>query len=217
MTEKTSIEARKPEGLPDVLRHYIDGEFVDSIDGDTFEVLDPVTNAPYLTAASGKAADIDRAVAAAKRAFESGEWSQALPRQRSRVLHRIADIMETRGDQLAEMECFDTGLPIKQARGQAARAAENFRFFADLIVAQIDDAYKVPGRQVNYVNRKPIGVAGLITPWNTPFMLESWKLGPALATGTAWCSSPRSSPRSPRPCGRGSSRRPACPPVCSTW
>ena len=97
MTEKTSIEARTPEGLPDVLRHYIDGEFVDSIDGDTFEVLDPVTNEPYLTAASGKAADIDRAVAAAKRAFESGEWSQALPRQRSRVLHAIADIMETRG------------------------------------------------------------------------------------------------------------------------
>ena len=185
MTEKTSIEARKPAGLPDVLRHYIDGEFVDSIDGDTFEVLDPVTNEPYLTAASGKAADIDRAVAAAKRAFESGEWSQALPRQRSRVLHRIADIMETRGDQLAEMECFDTGLPIKQARGQAARAAENFRFFADLIVAQHDDTFKVPGRQINYVNRKPIGVAGLITPWNTPFMLESWKLAPAIATGNS--------------------------------
>ena len=185
MTEKTSIEARTPEGLPDVLRHYIDGEFVDSIDGDTFEVLDPVTNEPYLTAASGKAADIDRAVAAAKRAFESGEWSQALPRQRSRVLHRIADIMETRGDQLAEMECFDTGLPIKQARGQAARAAENFRFFADLIVAQHDDTFKVPGRQINYVNRKPIGVAGLITPWNTPFMLESWKLAPAIATGNS--------------------------------
>ena len=70
------------------------------------------------------------------------------------------------------------GLPITQALGQARRAAENFRFFADLIVAQADDTYKVPGRQINYVNRKPIGVAGLITPWNTPFMLESWKLGP---------------------------------------
>ncbi|HEY1106160.1 MAG TPA: aldehyde dehydrogenase, partial [Agromyces sp.] len=67
--------------------------------------------------------------------------------------------------------------------GQARRAAENFRFFADLIVALADDAFKVPGKQMNYVNRKPIGVAGLITPWNTPFMLESWKLGPALATG----------------------------------
>ncbi|UBH25369.1 5-carboxymethyl-2-hydroxymuconate semialdehyde dehydrogenase [Micrococcus porci] len=185
MTEKTSIAARTPEGMPDVIRHYIDGEFVDSIDGDTFDVLDPVTNEPYIKAASGKSADVDAAVAAAKRAFESGEWSQALPRQRSRVLHRIADIMETRGDQLAEMECFDTGLPIKQAKGQAARAAENFRFFADLIVAQHDDTFKVPGRQINYVNRKPIGVAGLITPWNTPFMLESWKLAPAIATGNS--------------------------------
>ena len=106
-----------------------------------------------------------------------------LPRERSRVLHRIADIVESRDARLAELESFDSGLPITQALGQARRAAENFRFFADLIVAQADDAFKVPGRQMNYVNRKPIGVAGLITPWNTPFMLESWKLGPALATG----------------------------------
>jgi 5-carboxymethyl-2-hydroxymuconic-semialdehyde dehydrogenase len=99
------------------------------------------------------------------------------------VLSRIADIVESRDRRLAELESFDSGLPITQALGQARRAAENFRFFADLIVAQSDDAYKVPGRQINYVNRKPIGVAGLITPWNTPFMLESWKLAPALATG----------------------------------
>ncbi|MGO1731980.1 aldehyde dehydrogenase, partial [Agrococcus casei] len=134
-------------------------------------------------AASGKPADIDAAVAAAKNAFENGPWPKMLPRERSRILHKIADIVESRGDQLAQMESFDSGLPITQALGQARRAAENFRFFADLIVAQADDTYKVPGRQVNYVNRKPIGVAGLITPWNTPFMLESWKLGPALATG----------------------------------
>ncbi len=106
-----------------------------------------------------------------------------LPRERSRVLNKIADIVESREQRLAEMESYDSGLPIKQALGQARRAAENFRFFADLIVAQIDEAYKVPGRQANYVNRKPIGVAGLITPWNTPFMLESWKLAPAIATG----------------------------------
>ena len=87
-----------------------------------------------------------------------------LPRERSRVLHRIADIVEARDARLAELETFDTGLPITQALGQAQRAAENFRFFADLIVAQADDTYKVPGRQINYVNRKPIGVAGLITP-----------------------------------------------------
>ncbi|MCE7481346.1 5-carboxymethyl-2-hydroxymuconate semialdehyde dehydrogenase [Microbacterium profundi] len=176
-------DSRIPADLPDHIQHYIDGAFTDSVDGDTFDVLDPVTNENYTTASAGKKADIDLAVAAAKRAFDEGPWPKMLPRERSRVLHRIADIVESRDQRLAELESFDSGLPISQALGQARRAAENFRFFADLIVAQADDTFKVPGRQINYVNRKPIGVAGLITPWNTPFMLESWKLGPALATG----------------------------------
>ncbi|MGO1567625.1 MAG: aldehyde dehydrogenase [Brachybacterium sp.] len=175
--------ATKPANLPARIQHYIGGTHVDSLDGDTFDVLDPVSNQPYLKAASGKPADIDAAVAAAKEAFETGPWPQMQNRERSRILNQIADVVETRGEELAAMECYDTGLPITQALGQARRAAENFRFFADLIVAQHDDAFKVPGRQANYVNRKPIGVAGLITPWNTPFMLESWKLAPALATG----------------------------------
>ncbi|WP_062245074.1 5-carboxymethyl-2-hydroxymuconate semialdehyde dehydrogenase [Brevibacterium epidermidis] len=172
-----------PAGMPEKIRHYINGEFVDSIDGEEFDVLNPVTNEPYIKAASGKKADIEAAVAAAKKAFDKGPWPKMLPRERARILNKIADIVESRKDELAAMESFDSGLPITQAKGQAARAAENFRFFADLIVAQVDDAFKVPGRQANYVNRKPIGVAGLITPWNTPFMLESWKLGPAIATG----------------------------------
>ena len=183
MTQTSAASHRVPAGLPERLQHYIGGQHVDSQDGSTFDVLDPVTNQPYLKAAAGKKADIDAAVRAAKDAFENGPWPTMLPRERSKVLHRIADIVVTREKQLAEMESYDSGLPIKQALGQARRAAENFRFFADLIVAQHDDAFKVPGRQVNYVNRKPIGVAGLITPWNTPFMLESWKLAPAIATG----------------------------------
>jgi 5-carboxymethyl-2-hydroxymuconic-semialdehyde dehydrogenase len=179
----STAAGRVPADLPARIQHYIDGEFVDSADGATFGVLDPVSNETYLDAAAGKQADIDRAVAAARRAFTDGPWPGMLPRERSRVLHRIADIVESRDARLAELESFDSGLPITQALGQARRAAENFRFFADLVVAQVDDTFKVPGRQLNYVNRKPIGVAGLITPWNTPFMLESWKLGPALATG----------------------------------
>ena len=178
-------DAAKPSDLPEKILHYINGEFVESIDGEEFDVVDPVTNQTYITAASGKPQDIDRAVAAAKEAFDNGTWSNALPRERARVLNNIADVVETRAEKLAAWESFDSGLPITQATGQAKRAAENFRFFADLIVAQADDAYKVPGRQINYVNRKPIGVAGLITPWNTPFMLESWKLAPAIATGNS--------------------------------
>ncbi len=172
-----------PQGLPSVIQHYIDGKFVDSVDGDTFDVLDPVSNENYITAAAGKTADIDLAVASATRAFTTGPWPGMKARERSRVLHRIADAVEAQDARLAEWESFDSGLPITQALGQARRAAENFRFFADLVVAQSDDTYKVPGAQLNYVNRKPIGVAGLITPWNTPFMLESWKLAPALASG----------------------------------
>jgi len=177
------VKIHRPEGLPDHIRHFIDGRWVDSLSGKTFDVIEPVGNSVYTTAAAGQADDIDLAVAAARRAFADGPWPRLLPRQRARVLHQIANLVEASDARLAELETFDTGLPITQALGQAQRAAENFRFFADLVVAQSDDVFKVPGKQVNYVNRKPIGVAGLITPWNTPFMLESWKLAPALATG----------------------------------
>jgi len=181
MTSQTTRHV--PAELPERIQHYIGGKFVDSVDGATFGVLDPVTNEVYAQAAAGRSADVDRAVASARDAFADGPWPRLLPRERSRILHRIADLVESRDARLAELESFDSGLPITQALGQARRAAENFRFFADLVVAQSDDTFKVPGRQINYVNRKPIGVAGLITPWNTPFMLESWKLAPALATG----------------------------------
>jgi len=172
-----------PENLPTRIQHFIGGQLVDSLSNKTFPVLDPVSNRDYATAAAGQPEDVDRAVAAAKEAFVNGPWPRMLPRVRARVLNRIADAVEAQDARLAELETFDTGLPITQALGQAQRAAENFRFFADLIVAQVDDTYQVPGRQLNYVNRKPVGVAGLITPWNTPFMLESWKLAPALASG----------------------------------
>ncbi|MBX3067889.1 MAG: 5-carboxymethyl-2-hydroxymuconate semialdehyde dehydrogenase [Cryobacterium sp.] len=172
-----------PQGLPSRIQHYIDGKFVDSVDGSTFDVLDPVTNQNYLKAASGKAADIELAVLAARKAFTEGPWPRMKNRERAKILHRVADQVASRDKELAEFETFDTGLPITQALGQAQRAAENFRYFADLVVAQRDETYQVPETQLNYVHRKPVGVAGLITPWNTPFMLESWKLAPALASG----------------------------------
>ena len=176
-------QPHRPANLPGRIRHFIDGEETDSLSGRTFEVLDPVSNLVYASAAAGQAEDIDRAAAAARRALTEGRWPQAKARERARVLYRIADAVEAEEDRIAELETFDTGLPITQARGQARRAAENFRFFADQIVALHEDAYRVPGAQISYVVRKPAGVAGLITPWNTPFMLESWKLAPALASG----------------------------------
>jgi 5-carboxymethyl-2-hydroxymuconic-semialdehyde dehydrogenase len=168
--------------LPEKILHYIGGKHLPSVDGATFEVAEPVTNRVYAQVAAGGPEDVDRAVEAATAAFETGPWPAMAARARARVLNRIADAIEARGEQIAAMETFDTGLPVTQARGQAARAAENFRFFADMAVTLHEDAFNSPA-QLGYVLRKPRGVAGLITPWNTPFMLESWKLAPALASG----------------------------------
>ena len=172
-----------PAGLPGKLEHFIGGVPAASADGATFEVCDPVRNQPYATVAAGGPADIDRAVTAAGQAFADGPWPGLPARERARILTRIADAIEARAARIAELETFDTGLPVTQARGQAARAAENFRFFADLTVTLHEDAFTARGSQFGYVIRQPAGVAGLITPWNTPFMLETWKLAPALASG----------------------------------
>ena len=168
--------------VPSKIEHFIGGRQVPSADGATFDVADPVSNTVYAQAAAGGPADIDRAVAAAREAFESGPWPGLAARARAKVLNKIADGIEARGARIAALETFDTGLPVTQAKGQAARAAENFRYFADVIVAQHEAAFSQPG-QLGYVLRRAAGVAGLITPWNTPFMLESWKLAPALASG----------------------------------
>jgi 5-carboxymethyl-2-hydroxymuconic-semialdehyde dehydrogenase len=168
--------------IPEQILHFIGGRHRPSADGETFEVTDPVSNQVYARVAAGRDKDIDRAVTAARIAFEAGPWPHLAARARAKILNRIADGIESRGAEIAELETFDTGLPITQARGQAARAAENFRFFADVIVAQHEAAFSQPA-QLGYVLRKPTGVAGLITPWNTPFMLASWKLAPALASG----------------------------------
>jgi 5-carboxymethyl-2-hydroxymuconic-semialdehyde dehydrogenase len=172
-----------PPALPAKLEHFIGGTLVPSADGATFEVADPVTNQPYATVAAGAAEDVDRAVAAATTAFRDGPWPDLPGRERARILNTIADGIEGRAARIAEFETFDTGLPVTQARGQAARAAENFRFFADVIVTLHEDAFRTGTSQLGYVLRKPAGVAGLITPWNTPFMLETWKLAPTLAAG----------------------------------
>ncbi len=171
-----------PPGLPAKLEHFIGGAQTPSATGATFEVADPVTSQPYATVAAGDAEDVDCAVTAAAQAFADGPWPDLPARQRARILTGIADGIEARAARIAELETFDTGLPVTQARGQAARAAENFRFFADMTVTRHEDAFG-SSSQFGYVIRKPAGVAGLITPWNTPFMLETWKLAPALAAG----------------------------------
>ena len=163
--------------------HYINGEFRPSLAGRTFDTISPVDNQVIASAADGYPEDIHEAAVAARQAFEEGTWPQMSPKRRAAYLRKIADGIEARGDELAHLECLDTGMPITQARGQAARAAENFRFFASVIENVHHESYPVGTDFINYSVTKPVGVAGLITPWNTPFMLETWKVAPCLAAG----------------------------------
>ena len=163
--------------------HFIDGEFRAGIEGHTFETINPATNRVITQVAEGRASDIDAAVTAARRAFDEGPWPRMSAVERASHLVTIAETLETSGDEIARLEVMDTGLPIKQARSQAARAAQNFRFFARMIQDLGGEAHRVGDEFLNYTVHKPVGVAGLITPWNTPLMLESWKIAPCLASG----------------------------------
>lgn len=172
------------EGLPLASTlHYIDGKFQPGAEGKTFETLNPANNEPLALVAEGTAVDIDAAARAARKAFDEGPWPRLKPSERARYLNALADAIEAHGEDIVRLEVLDTGIPIRQARGQIARAAENFRFFARVIQDLPGQAYTVGDEFVNFTVRKPAGVAGLITPWNTPFMLETWKVAPCLASG----------------------------------
>ncbi|GIP62394.1 aldehyde dehydrogenase [Virgibacillus pantothenticus] len=165
------------------VQHYIDGKFVDADSQDVFENISPFTNETINVVAAGERADIDKAVKAAKKAFH-GEWGKLKVRERLAYIYKIADVIDEHIDEIAPLESFDTGLPISQTKKMVSRAAYNFRFYAEMVATRmVGEAYQVDDEFLNYTIHKPVGVAGLITPWNAPFMLETWKLAPALATG----------------------------------
>lgn len=165
--------------------HYIDGKFVESLDGKTFNNVNPVTEEVYGTVAEGSAADIDLAVKAAKRAFEEGPWGKMSVQERSKIIRRVGDILEARQEEIAQLESLDTGKHLKFSRAvDAPRAAANFHFFADYMISVGTEAYQDEVHNaLNYGYRRPIGVVGLIQPWNLPLFLLTWKLAPALAAG----------------------------------
>jgi 5-carboxymethyl-2-hydroxymuconic-semialdehyde dehydrogenase len=161
--------------------HLIDGK-PDNGSGATFETHAPIDNTVIAKVARGGAAEIDKAAKAATKAFRTG-WSQTSGDERRRILHRIADAIEARADEIALIECIDTGQPIRYMSKAALRGAENFRFYADRAPGAQDGLSLPTDTHLNYTIRQPIGPVGVITPWNTPFMLSTWKIAPALAAG----------------------------------
>lgn len=163
-----------------VLNH-IDGKPTPALGGAWFESLSPVDGSVIASVARSRQEDIDAAVAAATAAFPA--WANLPGDKRRDILHAVADGIEARAEEIALVESSDTGQALRFMAQAAIRGAENFRFFADQAV-QARDGYslRAPG-QVNITSRRPIGPVGIITPWNTPFMLSTWKIAPALASG----------------------------------
>ena len=146
-----------------------------------FDNLTPVDNSVINQVMAGDAEVIDRAAAAARDAFPA--WRAMPGPDRKRLLHQVADVIEARGEEIALVESLDTGQPIRFMSKAASRAAANFRFFADRAPDARDGRALPTERHLNYTLRQPIGPVGVITPWNTPFMLSTWKIAPALAAG----------------------------------
>lgn len=180
MTNANKLEHTKQDDI----MLYINGEFVSSEAGAKIQNINPYTNEYINEVAEGRAEDIDKAVAAAREAFDHGPWKTMKLKKRMEYIYKIADLIDEEVERIAYLESLDTGLPISQTRNMVSRASENFRFYARMVESRlVGDAYQVDDEFINYTVNSPVGVAGLITPWNAPFMLETWKVAPALATG----------------------------------
>src|SRR5271156_2484397 len=169
---------------------FINGQWTDAASGKTFATPNPATGDTLATVAEGDAEDINRAVAAARRAFDDGPWSRMTPSERGRIIWRIGDLILEHVDELAQLETLDNGKPLSVA------TAADVPLAADLFHYMAGWATKIEGNSINisvpyapganfhaYTLREPIGVVGQIIPWNFPLLMAAWKLGPALATG----------------------------------
>src|SRR5215211_1274448 len=181
-TKNATVPASPPTDLG-LQEHYIGGNFVPSVSGSTFETLNPSNNELLALAADGGEADVDAAVAAAREAFDQGDWPRLKATERAQVLRRIADVIRDHAEEFIAREVADIGMPIAQMRGLAARAAQNFDYYAGVLPELYGRSFHVGDEFINYTIRKPVGVAGLIMPWNAPLMLSTWRMAPALAAG----------------------------------
>ena len=172
------------------LKLLIDGKWVDAASGKTFEVYDPATGDVIAHVAEGDREDVDRAVKAARRAFESGPWSRMTPSQRGRIVWKIGDLLLQHLDEFAELESLDNGKRVGVARAaDVPLAADLFHYMAGWATKIEGSSIPLsvpytPGQSYHaYTRREPIGVVGQIIPWNFPLLMAAWKLGPALAVG----------------------------------
>ena len=167
-------------------RALIGGQRVAALDGQVFDCVSPVDGRVLTQVARCAAADVDRAVVAARAAFEDRRWSGMAPAQRKRVLIRFADLVQQHGDELALLETLDMGKPVKYARAVDVNSTQNcLRWYGEAIDKVYDEIAPTPATGLALITREPVGVVGVIVPWNYPMIMAAWKIAPALAAGNS--------------------------------
>jgi len=162
---------------------YINGEWVASKSAKTFPVYDPSTEEVIAQVPDAGAEDVDRAVAAAKAAFDEGPWANSTAQERGRVLFRLSEKIRANLATLAELECRNTGKPIVEAEFDINDAATCFEYYGGLATKVVGYVNPVPDNAMSLSLKEPVGIAGQIIPWNYPLLMAAWKLAPAIAAG----------------------------------
>jgi len=164
-------------------QNYVNGQWVSSASGKTFPVYDPSTEEVIAQVAASESADVERAVKAARAAFDSGSWPKTTAQDRGRILFKLAEKVRQNSAMLAEIECRNTGKPIVEAEYDIADVATCFEYYGGLANKVTGSVIPVPANALSFTLREPMGVAGQIIPWNYPLMMAAWKLAPAIAAG----------------------------------
>jgi aldehyde dehydrogenase (NAD+) len=174
---KPSVKVRQTKML-------IDGKWTESASGKTFDTINPTNGEPITRVAEGDKADVERAVTAARRAFEDGPWRKMNARERGRLLYKLADLIEQNIDELAALETLDNGKPISDSRNiDLPLVIECYRYYAGWADKIEGRTIPVNGPYFTYTRHEPVGVVGQIIPWNFPLLMQAWKWAPALAAG----------------------------------
>jgi aldehyde dehydrogenase (NAD+) len=182
----STVKEQSFEVLEMKREHYslvVNGQRMESESGETFTTYNPATGEPIATVSLASVEDAEKAVQAARNAFDHGKWKKFPINKRSRVLNKIAGIMRSRFNELVSLEIMDSGKSLSAAQGQVMQAIEDFEFYAGAIVGHRGTVNNVPGQFMNTAEKEPVGVCAQIIPWNYPLMMAAWKIAPAIASG----------------------------------
>jgi aldehyde dehydrogenase (NAD+) len=184
MEQTLRISPRVQEFLKGTKKLLINGEWVEAASGQTFETLDPSNGKVLAVVSQAGPEDVDKAVKAARQAFENGPWKKMSASERGRLIYKLADLMEAHQEELAQLETLDNGKPIREtSNADVPLAIDHFRYYAGWATKIMGQTIPVAGNYFNYTRHEPVGVVGQIIPWNFPLLMATWKLGAALATG----------------------------------